>query len=757
MSIRNLCCLPFILLFFLFSDVVTAQSDNTIFTVQKASLNRDVLEYSPLYLGGQWIYTQLENEAVLMYSLGNDKNTPISGFNLRKSNVTGFAKSDQGGLIAISYGDKKTNVPAKLRNNKIWFAYQDKTGFASRYFEFALNSDQYSCTTPFLSADGTKLYFASDKPGGYGGFDLYVCDYRGKEWSKPRNLGPVINTDKDEVYPYLVDNMMFFSSNGHGGARMDIFIADMGNDRGRLVINAGAPINSPADDYAMTFDNSTRTGYFLSDRDGVNGKAFQVTNDKKLLLINIKANEDKKPISGAKLDLSRCRKNPMYANSRGSIILPVPPGEKCFVQIGKVGYNATTFMIDYNEITGLKKSIDIYLSQEGIFYKGRVIDQDGNPAMEVELSIVDQATGELQYVFTDEDGYYSIALEPLSFYLIRSKSPYFLTKETKFATQASVPANILGVIQLQSNGVKQSSILPAASMDDVKITTRSATDEQNSSVADFVETEAAKKIESAKGPETSVSEAQKIMDENDEKNRNTAIKKEENTRVTEEKAPEKPVIIEQPEAGTKPAPFRYAIQLAAISPDNTNMKPYQDKTSGKGQIYYVREGNLNKVRLGFFETREDALAVRDQLPADLRKGFIVEVRESEYNTLLQSYKSNAGATTINATPAKSNPPAVAQPKTEEKSVNIPTPANAEAKVEYKIRLSTLRDPKLFNGTQIKQLGLIEEVKNGNLTTFYLAGFESKAEAVEIIEKVRTSGFPSAQVVKLQNGEYSIDN
>ena len=46
-----------------------------------------------------------------------------------------------------------------------------------------------------------------------------------------------------------------------------------------------APINSPADDYAMTFDNKTRTGYFLQIGDGVNGKAFKVTNDKKLILL----------------------------------------------------------------------------------------------------------------------------------------------------------------------------------------------------------------------------------------------------------------------------------------------------------------------------------------------------------------------------------------------------------------------------------------------------------------------------------------
>ncbi|MFZ1846015.1 MAG: hypothetical protein WAU12_03850, partial [Saprospiraceae bacterium] len=67
------------------------------------------------------------------------------------------------------------------------------------------------------------------------------------------------------------------------------------------------------------------------------------------------------------------------------------------------------------------------------------------------------------------------------------------------------------------------------------------------------------------------------------------------------------------------------------------------------------------------------------------------------------------------------------------------------------------DPKLFNGSKVKQYGLVEEVLTGNLVTFYLSGFENKEEAKEVIDNVKESGFPAAQIVKLMNGEYSIDN
>ena len=704
---NNLASLFLILCILFPLNNVNAQTDNSIFSVRKASLSKDVLEYSPIHLDNQWIYTQIDNEGVIMSSLGSNKNTPITGFNLRKSIVTGFAKSYQGGLIAISYGDTKTNVPTKLKNNKIWFAYQDKNGFASKYFEFALNSSNYSCTTPFISNDGTKLYFSSDKPGGYGGFDLYVCDYRGKEWSTPRNLGPIINTENDEVYPNLVDNILFFSSNGHGGARMDIFIADMGNDKGRLVINAGSPINSPADDYSMTFDNNTRTGYFLSDRDGVNGKVFEVTNEKKLLLINIKSNDDKKAISGAKLDLSRCKKNPMYANSKGSIILPMSIGENCFVQIGKVGYNATTLMIDYNEVVGLKKAVDIYLSEEGVFYKGKVTDENGGPAVEVELSIIDQATG--------ENGAYSAALEPLSFYLIRTKSLYFDQKETKFATLAEVPQTILGSIQLQSNGKKQSALQPI-NIDDIKVVEKTEpTNSQTSgnSVSDFVEVEATKKIENAKGPETNVSQAQKIMDENDKKaSIETKPEVISSSDQPESVISEKPAIIEVPKENRIMEGVKYAIQLAAVSTDNTNLNPYIEKTQGKKLIVVVNNDVQQVMK-------------KDKIILDEQK--IIKSAPKSMPKTIDTY----------------NEPIITKV--------------AEPKVEYKIRLSTLRDPKLFNGSKVKQYGLVEEVLTGNLVTFYLSGFENKEEAKEVIDNVKESGFPAAQIVKLMNGEYSIDN
>jgi len=91
--------------------------------------------------------------------------------------------------------------------------------------EFPYNSTDYSITDPSISEDGTVLYFASNMPGGFGGKDIYRSRLLSGQWSKPENLGDVVNTPYDEVAPYLHRNKtLYFSSNGHPGlGGLDIF------------------------------------------------------------------------------------------------------------------------------------------------------------------------------------------------------------------------------------------------------------------------------------------------------------------------------------------------------------------------------------------------------------------------------------------------------------------------------------------------------------------------------------------------------
>ncbi len=129
---------------------------------------------------------------------------------------------------------------------------------------------------PTVNKTENLLVFAADYPGGQGGKDLWmiVYDKKAKEWSKPQNLGPKINTEKDESNPFLAETgELYFSSNGHTGmGGLDIFkAAEVGENKWGDVENMKAPINSPKDDYGMYFTDSDK-GFFSSNRVGGRGK-----------------------------------------------------------------------------------------------------------------------------------------------------------------------------------------------------------------------------------------------------------------------------------------------------------------------------------------------------------------------------------------------------------------------------------------------------------------------------------------------------
>lgn len=135
------------------------------------------------------------------------------------------------------------------------------------------NSDEFSCAHPTVSSDGKRLYFSSDKPGGFGGMDLYVVNLDGV--STPMNLGNVVNTSTNEVFPHYnsSEDLLFFSSEGHKGiGGLDVFVAYL--DKGEIVKsidNLGKGINSSDDDFSFVSKEDQSMGYFSSNRIGGKG------------------------------------------------------------------------------------------------------------------------------------------------------------------------------------------------------------------------------------------------------------------------------------------------------------------------------------------------------------------------------------------------------------------------------------------------------------------------------------------------------
>lgn len=136
--------------------------------------------------------------------------------------------------------------------------------------ELPFNSDDYSCMHPALSPNQEKLFFASNMPGSYGGMDLYFVEWKNGRWSNPINLGPEINTTKNEAFPFYHESgILFFSSDGHKGeGGLDLFMIDISARQWETVLNLGAPFNSPQDDLGLVILPNGHSGYFSSSRSG---------------------------------------------------------------------------------------------------------------------------------------------------------------------------------------------------------------------------------------------------------------------------------------------------------------------------------------------------------------------------------------------------------------------------------------------------------------------------------------------------------
>jgi outer membrane protein OmpA-like peptidoglycan-associated protein len=136
------------------------------------------------------------------------------------------------------------------------------------------NNDEYSVAHPALSLDEKQLYFASDMPGTKGMSDIFVVDINEDgTYGAPLNLGPNVNTEGRENFPFVSDKgILYFSSDGHLGlGGLDVFMIETQNIKSGIIKNIGKPINSPKDDFAYIIDESAKKGYISSNRAGGKG------------------------------------------------------------------------------------------------------------------------------------------------------------------------------------------------------------------------------------------------------------------------------------------------------------------------------------------------------------------------------------------------------------------------------------------------------------------------------------------------------
>ncbi|MEM9143102.1 MAG: OmpA family protein, partial [Bacteroidota bacterium] len=273
-------------------------ADDGTLEVQNLTINSEYSDFGPMFLGSeQLVFSSAKDSSFLSTRRYKWNNQPfLDLYTARVDTTSGDLKEIQKlskkintkyHEAAVTFSPDKT-VIYFTRNNYGKRLKRDKDGvnhlkiYTSQLVdgewaqaeEVPFNSNDFSVGHPAMSPDGKQLYFVSDMPGSLGKTDIFVVDVLGQNlFSEPRNLGPVVNTEGKEMFPFFDGETLYFSSNGHTGlGGLDVYRVSYDSDAGfGEPMNLGKPINSNKDDFSYIVDKSSQSGYFASNREGGQG------------------------------------------------------------------------------------------------------------------------------------------------------------------------------------------------------------------------------------------------------------------------------------------------------------------------------------------------------------------------------------------------------------------------------------------------------------------------------------------------------
>ncbi len=151
----------------------------------------------------------------------------------------------------------------------LFYAVTEEKGWGKTR-EIRFNTEWFNITMPSLSHDGKRLYFASDKPDGIGGLDIYYSNWKNGYWEDPVNLGPLVNTPGNETYPFINETgELFFTSDARDGlGGKDIYVTKQKENGWFEPVRLASPLNTEYDDFGIITNATMDEGYFSSDRGG---------------------------------------------------------------------------------------------------------------------------------------------------------------------------------------------------------------------------------------------------------------------------------------------------------------------------------------------------------------------------------------------------------------------------------------------------------------------------------------------------------
>lgn len=442
-------------------------SDSAFYKINLAAFNSSEDDYSPAYFRDGIVFSSNRDKFRLVKRKHgwNNKNFHELYFTTEKSDSVGSTKlfnkkintryhegpmvfydnDEKAFFTRNNYNGKKVAVASDETINLQLYLTQ-RSGVNSEWdkpIPFQYNSKEYSTGHPTISEDEQTLYFASNRPGGIGGVDIYKSTFEDGDWGEPVNLGSQINTPGDEMFPHFHKNVLYFSSNGHYGmGGLDIYSYDF-NDSTAYVKNIGTPINSPKDDFGFILSPNDTTGYFTSNKSGGIGNddiyTIEINRPKKPKTVFLKGivvdQRSGRPLENTEVVLSSI--------SNDSIrIVTSSNGEFEYELDWDIDYQVTAVKPDWSIGRETASTYDDVLDKEFLtiplrqllVIKGDLVTPAGQVVDDALVTFTETTTGQVDSVRTNENGLLYFIAQPGSEYDVFLQKTGYFNFRTKVAT-----------------------------------------------------------------------------------------------------------------------------------------------------------------------------------------------------------------------------------------------------------------------------------------------------------------------------------
>ena len=347
--------------------------------------------------------------------------------------------SDQKKMF-FTANDPKSKKEDGIIKLKIVEAQLNKKGKYKDSKKLPFNSIHYSVCHPTIMKDDKAMIFASDMPGGFGGMDLYKSTFVNGNWGTPVNLGPNVNTNLNEVFPFVdTANVIYFSTEGWGGfGGLDIVKKDLDDES--IPVNLGYPINSNKDDFGLV-KTSKQAGYFSSNRKHGSSDddlffMFDKRRDKKKLVVITqmkKLDGTIVPLDSVQLtvtDIEAKKEVDKDTSENGKPTDFLLPTRRQYQVVGHHhDVAALTDTVDFEaDLVKDDTLVMTFIQEEDVLtIHGVVVDAvTKKPLPNTKVFVYDVATNTSTVYVSDDKGKYSFPAKQKSKYLVKSlKDGYF--------------------------------------------------------------------------------------------------------------------------------------------------------------------------------------------------------------------------------------------------------------------------------------------------------------------------------------------